>query len=931
MTAQTNPMESYPYPVQGAHCPLLVAVLPLRYAIGPDQGIEAGIPGLPPLRGDFPMLKPDSPPTKTLQYNRRLLRDGWLYLWLEEQQRLVEYRVRSFHFGETDRAGSVIDTRSLPYLIMPAGESAKLTWAPVQWTKPQYDAASQNSGVRQRVMRPFTPGVGPSSHLIRKDLDTLVIGEYHSPDGYKWSCEPDTGSRPEWVRTIFAMNHCEQQAWAVVDDPWGVAMDLAALMRERKTTHESFMAERADDWAMAGVLRSLAKGDAQLASKMTSIADVRRLNQVWHEMDTVEDRFANDMADLSGCWVEWFSTLHREGFATLGTACGHFDIIDPAHRDALEQHLALACLGPAATQQGAMAVQQALAAPTPQKPWMLWALLGVTRRLDAAQLANIIGVADAASETLPETASNAARVAQALLLSASINRGAARLASFSPASAQEPLLASIAPAVALKTRNWPDELDQLGKTYFIAALGRSQQRMEISAATRREVGEWLSEQIGTRTSSAIQASQPAAPATAAVAAIPVFRLVSGSSSSPVPAVGPGSHSPAINPVAAAVGTIPNVGAVAANVTRTEMLDLSRRALQDAPVKSAIAILAGINLVLMTRELAGDRTAMAWVGSFGSLAGTGAAIAAIAEKLWGMDWRRLVRSYGAAHAVSQAKLVNVLTAGMAVQGASAVVSVLNIIVFGGQSMDAYRHGDLDTAALDTGVAAASAGQLVLQAKAFRTYRAARAAVLAGQLAALRTGTAVTGNAAGFVLLSLTSLIVGGVVMRQYTQDTPLERWVANTRFGVNPAAWSHNYHEEMTQLYALLFPISLRLERYPELNPRTGRHVEVTWLILRLQGQNTLTDEMIYFEGQEVWDGGGWFTNGVGQSVTWTARDFEVDAGTRRPRELGVARYRRIYHPDRIKGQLGRVQGQLTYSPVEGFALPPIDISNSSWF
>jgi hypothetical protein len=61
-----NQPATRPDRLQPAACPLLAAVLPLRYAIGPidprtPSGLDASALGLPEIRGLFPDLGPDHP------------------------------------------------------------------------------------------------------------------------------------------------------------------------------------------------------------------------------------------------------------------------------------------------------------------------------------------------------------------------------------------------------------------------------------------------------------------------------------------------------------------------------------------------------------------------------------------------------------------------------------------------------------------------------------------------------------------------------------------------------------------------------------------------------------------------------------------------------------------------------------------------------
>ena len=75
-----------------ATCPLLSAVLPLRYALGPTLAVDTSAHELPPLRGEFPAIGDYFVPLRgrPLSYTARLLRDGWLYVWQSGLQRLVE-------------------------------------------------------------------------------------------------------------------------------------------------------------------------------------------------------------------------------------------------------------------------------------------------------------------------------------------------------------------------------------------------------------------------------------------------------------------------------------------------------------------------------------------------------------------------------------------------------------------------------------------------------------------------------------------------------------------------------------------------------------------------------------------------------------------------------------------------------------------------
>jgi hypothetical protein len=102
-----------------------------------------------------------------------------------------------------------------------------------------------------------------------------------------------------------------------------------------------------------------------------------------------------------------------------------------------------------------------------------------------------------------------------------------------------------------------------------------------------------------------------------------------------------------------------------------------------------------------------------------------------------------------------------------------------------------------------------------------------------------------------------------------------------------------------------------------------------YLILRLPGKNTLTDDMIIFEGEEVW-GGIFGYGGKREKVKWTENSFDRHEGTRVKTEAGVATYRRVYHTDREGRALNSISGKLSYSPMEGMTLPSIEIKDIAW-
>ncbi len=127
----------------------------------------------------------------------------------------------------------------------------------------------------------------------------------------------------------------------------------------------------------------------------------------------------------------------------------------------------------------------------------------------------------------------------------------------------------------------------------------------------------------------------------------------------------------------------------------------------------------------------------------------------------------------------------------------------------------------------------------------------------------------------------------------------------------------------------MLPVSLKLERWQEINPRTGQMMREVRLVLRLPGQQTYRQGMVSFEGEEEWkQKTGMFSAVKGtRPLVWDETDpipLYPDIGSRIPVEGGGVRLRRAYHDDG-ESRLVAVRGQLTYQPIEGLFLPPIDV------
>ncbi|QYX45627.1 hypothetical protein K3F43_12990 [Pseudomonas tussilaginis] len=885
-------------------CPLFAAVLPLRYALGPTAAVDVSAYELPPLNGQFPELGPRHPDLseQDLNYTSRLLRDGWLYVWESTPPKLVEYQVESAQLTQTSRAGRVVDTRTQPHLLLRAGASAGLVWSPVRWSEPQYQAAKHDPAVRQRIMRTFVPGVAPLSGQI--GAIKTHIGEYSDATRYGWSSEPATEHAPAWPNMLRQMTRCEQQTYALIDDAWGVLLDLAALMRARKAGFDNYKEHHAEEWAIAGVLKSLMDSDEQLKSQLRLITRYEELNRVWDDQNTQEYNYTVDMRRLAQLWVDWFNTVQVNGPSSMDTACGHFDITLPASREALELHFAAACLGPASTSTGAKAITLSLEGNAQGKPWLLWALLGLTKRLGIGEIKYLIDLSDAAHDNGASIKEGITQLTKAVGYAEALNKTAEKLAQLAPASSMETLFLSLAPAAGLHLHQAENAASTAGRIYMAAALARSDQRIQTLGVTPRQLGEWYSDLIGTRNT--LPARLNVAPLASAVSeSIPFMHLVPASTKLPP------------LPVNLAAGA--DLGSV---------FDL-KSALSKAPVKSIVTLVAGVNFVWTAGQFAGNQSVKGGLGVAAALIGVGAAGAGVIQRVAEVNWASVVRQSGSTSTTSRLLLAKTMGVTANTALAQGILLAFDVVLYGVDAFEAYKTGDFDTMTANLVVVGASLASIKIQLHAFRALRAARAAVIAGDAATIARGLNVVPHL-GAKLLGLTVVIVGGVLARLYTADSALEKWVKNCRFGIRPDnTWSSSYILSMDNLYPILFPISFDAYRLTEMHPYQGQ-VTSTYLMLNLPGENILlTDAMLHFTGQEVWgDTLGYYADQI-RKVEWTGKDFAQHSGTRIPVPAGITRYRRVYHEDGVR-DLRRIEGELIYSPHEGLTLPAVKITERAW-
>jgi hypothetical protein len=675
-------------------------------------------------------------------------------------------------------------------------------------------------------------------------------------------------------------------------------------MRVRKEAFDSYQEHHAETWAMAGVIKSLSDGDRQLSAQLPSITRYDELQRAWKDQEIQNDRYTADTRRLAQLWVAWFNTLQVTGPSSMDTACGHFDITQSMAREALELLFAAACLGPASTSVGAEAITLSLEGDKAGKPWLLWALLGLPSRLGVGEIKYLVDFSDVARDNQAAVREGASKLAGAFGYADALNKTADKLKQHKPASSIEALFLSLAPVAGLQLHQGEKGTGAAGRLYMAAALARSDQRIQTSGVTSRQLGEWYSDLMGTRQS--MPAHLNVAPLASGVAdGIPFMHLVPASTKLPPLPVN-----------------------LAAGVELGSVFDL-KSALSKAPIKSIVTLVAGVNFVSSGNAFLDNKTVKNGFIGVGAAVGIGAAAAAVVQRMAEVDWASAVRQSGSASISSRLLLVKALGRAATTALAQGVFLAFDVVLYGLDAFEAYRAGDFDTMVANLSVAGASLASIKIQVQAFRALRVARAAVIAGDAATIARGLNVVPHL-GAKLLGLAVVIVGGVIARLYTADSPLEKWVKYSHFGIRPdETWSHSYTLSMDKLYPVLFPISFDAFRLSEMNPYQGQ-VTSTYLLLNLPGENVpLTDVMIHFKGIEIWgDTLGYHTDQI-KKVEWTGKDFARHSGTRIPVPAGVTPYRRVYHEDGVR-DLRRIEGELIYSPQEGLTLPAVKIMERAW-
>ncbi|MFE1812750.1 toxin VasX [Metapseudomonas otitidis] len=939
--------------LQPATCPLLAAVLPLRYAIGPIETrnpstLDAATLGLPALNGNFPEMGPEHASLKDrpLGYVPRALRDGWLYVWEDSLKALSEYRVDAAMLKPTARGAPAPDTTTRAYLMLEAGAPVLMAWSPIRWSADVFAELESQPAKRQRMMRSLTPGVAPFSGSVQAMHGQ--IGDLKT-EHYTWSIAARKASY--WLLQdppLKPMQRCEQQHFALVDDPWGVLGDLAALVRERRIAFTKLNKHRNDEWATAELIQSVADSDEVIRSNLASMIDVPQLQKVLKQPALALDALDADLRRLTECWARWFETLEGGMPSHLDSACAMFDLTQPDQRDLLEIHFACSCLGPSATPLGVKTLERELDAAQPrEQPWLLWALLGATRKIDPGTLKQALHLPEALAE-VTDAPGAAARVARATAFATAVNLAADQVQALSPARGGDPLFAVLSPSLGGRLRSLSEQIHPLAYNLMTAMLVRSAQRLEVDSLSRVDAIGWLNEQIdqahnkgqlrrlkkqlekeirnqARAAREAVGLSTPAKSPTATQVeeAIPHFRVVPAPEAAP-PHPSPGYGSDAPRAPGKPGTTLPPLSGKAARLSLGAPRNISEL-LNEAPLKTLIAFVSVWNLTAVTTQAWDETSAKSVISAVGAVMATATASAAVLQQLADVRWEQHVGKTGAFDPASRKVLSDALGLGGFSMLFQAITAGLDVFSYGWQALDAYRAGDLDTAAVSLGLAGANLAYAHVSLQAMRALRLARTAVLAGESAALSTGVRVLSLPLRLSLVGLVGTILIGMVSLLYTKDTPLESWLKQTRFGIRPADWSGSVTGTLEAFWRIILPVSLILERRQGLNAR-GQWVNEMALVLHLPGQSEYQQGMVTFDGYEEWEdlsiNRRWCV-----PLVWERDDpipFDTQICTPYDRQgAGGVWLRRAYHNrlDRIVA----IRGSLTYYPAEGLSLPAIDI------
>jgi|GEM_PF-5530822 len=729
-----------------AQCPLLAAIVPIRYAIGVN-GVSSPFLedfGLPALQGR-PVIEDQGSPDEAapLRYVARPLRNGWCYVWLDSQQRLVEYRVRGSALEETARAGAPIVLTPGVCIYVPAGETVAIAWSPVRWSDARFIAIGRDGGRRQAVMREFVPGQGPASSPDAWSNEIPELSDFDGRD-FHWSIE-QPATLPVWEDIKRAVDDAEQHAMALVDDPWGVVIELAHLVRQGQAQRADWLANEGEERILAENILALDRQGEGFRGRLPRLADRDRLEHAVHRHGRELKAIERNLDALTADWARWMGTLWGgEGPESMASTQSHFDPSLDEHHEAMETLWSAALGGVTQHETGATLATNLLDPDTGPSflpgGHSLWtALLGRFEPVQLADVQRLVAVSESLQAQDWETWAH------------SLNQLAGQLG-HGLATAREGLFLVLATTIGpiLREQGATSAHRTLVAGYLAAALARSQQRLKVEPVAGRALLDWMNE--------------PSARAAGAPSPLHQMRPdllpeLDGRQVSTIRVVAEGASTAQGNP-------------------------FLQRALQEAPLKSLLVLINGLVVVNAGSQLASGEDSIKGVTLFfGSGFGTASATAATIQHFAQIRSEDILARQGMS-AGWRGAFDRYLRWGQATNLTLSITAVFDAVYFGYGAWESVRQGDRRSGAIQTGMAAAAAGQTAAGAHAFHTYRQARQALLVGR-STQAARTAARARIPPAVILSLTLLIVAGAVSLRFTRDNELEHWLRRTRFGTPP--------------------------------------------------------------------------------------------------------------------------------------------------
>ncbi|MBF8224436.1 T6SS effector BTH_I2691 family protein [Halomonas sp. 328] len=287
----------------GGVCPLLIDVtlFPVRYAIdeAPSQADE---PAPHPLSERW--QGPDYPSLATRGYTLRQLRDGWLYVYVEEngEQRIDEYVVDGATFNDE------------PHLTYSTRAHLALAYSSVQWTERIREHMLADAETRQRLMRPLDlmaalcattatgnaplpAHVGPLTSLGEHVADippngavdnftstTVATVEWGSDvadagDDGEESVYEVLAQKPEITQDSVLANvkKHDEALFVALDDDLGIVNDLTMALLGREAELEAFLDEHGHKLETALVTQALCgPDDSNLPEALQENSEARR-------------------------------------------------------------------------------------------------------------------------------------------------------------------------------------------------------------------------------------------------------------------------------------------------------------------------------------------------------------------------------------------------------------------------------------------------------------------------------------------------------------------------------------------------------------------------------------------------------------------------------------------------------------------------------